>query len=168
MGITFRKGTYCDVERFLSLVQRVREEMTKKEWFYLDAPEDVRSMVANGTMEFWLAVDGETTAAVFSIIIPGMDACNYGYDLGFSNEMLLQVINMDTVAVHPDYRGQGLQRKLMTIAESEILQQGSRILLCTIHPENQYSLQNAQRQGYAIQAKLEKYGSVRYVLRKDI
>ena len=59
-------------------------------------------------------------------------------------------------------------RKMVHTAEEELSGQGKRILLCTVHPENRYSLNNMLNQGYAIQKRVEKYGSERLVLRKDI
>lgn len=155
-------------EAFIALTELVRQGMDHQEWFYLDPPELVRQMADRGQLRFWTAMDGDTLAAVFSTITPGLEECNYGYDLGFSREQLLQVVNMDTAAVHPDYRGLGLQRALMTRAEADLAAEGKFVLLCTIHPDNGYSLNNALKMGYVMQKRLEKYGSVRYILRKDL
>lgn len=168
MAIMIRRGDQNDTENFIQLLWEVREAMEHKEWFYLDPPEDVRKMMRNGTMQLWVAMDGDRLAAAFDILLPGLNDYNYGYDLDFTEEHLLRVINMDSAAVHPDYRGKGLQKRLMLSAEEAVSGAGERILLCTVHPENRFSLQNVLTQGYTIQKKLEKYGSVRYVLRKDI
>lgn len=168
MELTIRKGTAADTEQFLALLDAVRENMEHKEWFYLDPHDFVREMMKKGKMELWVAMDGERMAAAFDILRPGLDDYNYGYDLDFTQEQLLQVINMDSAAVLPEYRGLGLQRKLVAMAEEQLHREGAYILLCTVHPDNRFSLNNVLKQGYQIQKKLEKYGSVRYLLRKDL
>lgn len=168
MNITIRKGTLADTEPFIELLQIAWKHMENKGWLYLDSPEEVREMMADGTMKLWVAMDGERLAAAFDILIPGLDSYNYGYDLGFEEDQLLQTVNMDTIVVHPEYRGQGLQRKLMMEAEKWAGEQGFRMLMCTVHPDNRFSLDNMLKIGYRIEKTLPKYGSVRHVLCKQI
>lgn len=162
------KGTTNDAACFIQFLYDIREKMETKEWFYLDSPDVMKNMIEGGTLEFWLAKDGSQIAAVFDLVRPGLCEINYGYDLRLSDEELKRVINMDNVAVHPDYRGNALQTKLIKYVEEQLCNEGNFILLCTIHPENTYSLRNVISQGYKIQKRIEKYGSVRYLLRKDI
>ena len=164
--IEIRKGTADDLEGFIQLLRHVKEAMTNPEWFYLDSPEEVREMFADGTMDLWVAMDGERLAGAFDVLYPGLQSFNYGYSVGMAQEELLKVVNMDTAAVHPDYRGQGLQRKLMAYAEKALAEGGERILMCTVHPDNRYSLQNVLSQGYQIAATQPMYGSVRHVMKK--
>ena len=168
MAIEIRKGTMEDIEGFIALLEEVREGMEHKEWFYLDPPELVREMMAQGILELWVAIDGSRLAAVLDILHPGLRSYNYGYDLGFGEEKLLRVINMDSAAVHPDYRGMGLQRRLLDTAERELQGRGETYLLCTIHPDNTFSLNNALKQGYEIRKTGPKYGSCRHFLCKTI
>lgn len=168
MNIEIRKGSVEDTEKLICFLQQIRSDMENPDWFYLDPPEDVRYFMKSGAMQLWIAMDGDTIAAIFDYLIPGLESYNYGYDLGFSKKELLQVINMDNSAVHPNYRGMGLQRKMISIAEEHLRQEGTHILLCTVHPDNQFSLQNVLQQGYSVQRRLSKYGSERYILRKDI
>lgn len=168
MQLEFRKGTLLDTEQLLRFLEEVRDAMPCRDWFYLDPPDTVRDMMADGTMELWVAMEGGRMAAAFTVLHPGTASFNYGYDLGLSQEELLQVVHMDTAAVHRDYRGRGLQRKMVDATEKALAGQGRRILLCTVHPDNRYSLDNMQKQGYEIQKRLAKYGTERFVLRKDI
>ena len=168
MNITIRKGSAADTERMLSLLHKVKNGMKEQEWFFLDPDEEIREMMESGVMQLWLAEDGDRVAAIFDYIIPGLNSYNYGYDLAFSEEQLLRVAQMDTAAVDPEYRGLKLQKTLMERAEQEIREVPGRILLSTIHPDNIYSLNNLLAQDYFIAKKIAKYGSVRYVLRKDL
>ena len=168
MDFEFRKGTIRDAETLIHFLDEVKAAMAQQDWFYLDPPDVVRKMLADGTMELWLAMDEERLAGIFDVLHPGLDACNYGYDLNLCEEDLLRVVHMDTAAVHPDYRGMGLQRRMVSMAEQQLSGKGSRILLTTVHPENRFSLNNMISQGYVIQKRLDKYGSERYILRKDI
>lgn len=168
MEIIIRKGTIADTEPFIQLLQETKAAMVNQDWFFLDPPEEIREMMESGAMELWVAMDGDRMAGAFDLIHPGLKPYNYGYDLEFEKEELLRVVQMDTAAVHPDYRGLGLQKRLMETAEAEVRKESGRILLCTIHPDNVYSLNNVKKQGYSIEKKLPKYGSVRLFLRKDL
>ncbi|MBR3973815.1 MAG: GNAT family N-acetyltransferase [Oscillospiraceae bacterium] len=168
MNISIRKGNIADTERMLQLLHKVKDGMENDAWFFLDPDEEIRGMMESGVMQLWLAEDGDRVAAIFDYIVPGLNSYNYGYDLGLSEEQLLRVVQMDTAAVDPDYRGLKLQKTLMQRAEREIREVPGRILLSTIHPDNCYSLNNLLAQDYFIAKKVAKYGSVRYVLRKDL
>lgn len=168
MELQVRKGNCGDTEQLVRFLQKVKDGMQNPEWFYLDPPEAVRKMMADGTMELWVAVDEDKMVAAVDFLRPGLEAYNYGYDLNFSEADLLRVINMDNAAVHPDYRGRGLQRILIDQAEKQLREEGNHILLCTVHPDNHFSLRNVLAQGYQIQKKAAKYGSERYFLRKNI
>lgn len=168
MYFQFQKGTQENVETFIRFLDEIKAGMAQKDWFYLDPADVVRSMIKDGTLEFWLAFHEGQLAAVFSILFPGLQAHNYGYDLGFREEKLMQVVHMDTAAVHPDYRGCGLQGRMVQMAERELSGKGKRILLSTVHPDNEFSLNNMLRQGYVIQKRIGKYGSERFILKKEI
>ena len=72
---------------------------------------------------------------------------------------------MESVGVHPDFRGNGLQYRLLSEAEKYL--DMYRYFMATVYPMNTYSLQNFQKLGYEIMLKKQKYtGIERYVLRK--
>ncbi len=168
MNLTFRKGTPEDTDLFVHFLDEIKSDMQQKDWLYLDPPELVHAMMSEGIMDLWLAMDEERVAAVFSVLHPGLESYNYGYDLDFTEQELLKVVHMDTAAVHKDYRGLGLQGQMVQIAEKSMSGQGNKILICTVHPDNQFSLTNMLRQGYEIQKCIEKYGSERFILQKNI
>ena len=168
MNIIIRKATCQDTENYIALLHQIKDGMKQSDWFFVDSDDWIRGWVNSGSMQIWLAEDGTRLAGAFSIVCPGFDPDNLGYDLGFTQEQLLRVVHMDSAVVHPDYRGLGLQKRLMAEAEKEIRKQPHRILLTTVHPENQYSLQNILKQDYTVVKEYKKYGSFRCILRKDL
>ena len=76
--------------------------------------------------------------------------------------------NADSAIVHPDYRGNGLQRKLLEAALG-LLRPGIVGIGATVSPENQYSLNNALASGFEIVCRREMYGGYdRYLLAKKL
>lgn len=166
--IIIRKGTLEDTEPFIELLSHVKQNMENTEWLYLDSPDEVREMMRNGTMSLWVAVDGKRIVGAFDTLNPKMAPFNYGYIIGLDYKDLLRVVNMDTAVVHPDYRGHGLQKRMMQQAEKELAESGKHILLCTVHPHNHYSLNNLLSQGYSICKTVALYGSDRHLMRKNL
>ena len=166
--ITIRKGTMEDTEQFIELLSHVKQNMEHKEWLYLDSPDEVREMMKDGTMSLWVAVDGKRIVGAFDALNPKLAPFNYGYIIGLDEIDLLRVVNMDTAVVHPDYRGHGLQKRMMQQAEMELAESGKHILLCTVHPDNIYSLNNLLSQGYSICTTVKMYGSKRHLMRKNL
>ena len=165
MDIQIRKIGMEEVDKYLAFLHEVKAMMEQDDWFFLDPDEEVYEMMEQDSMGIWLAEDGARIAAVFCVVYPGLRPFNLGYDVELPKADLTRVVHMDTAAVHPDYRGQGLQHRMMLHAEQELR---GKILMCTIHPDNRYSLDNVLKQGYTIEKKTEKYGSIRYILRKAI
>ena len=57
---------------------------------------------------------------------------------------------------------------MVQMAEQEFAGKGKKILLSTVHPDNQYCLNNMFRQGYEVKKRVGKYGSQRLILQKEI
>ena len=74
---------------------------------------------------------------------------------------------MSTV-VHPDWRGNGLQRHMLEAA-LPLLPESITHLGATVSPANPYSLSNALACGFTIRARREMYGGFdRYLLAKEL
>lgn len=106
-------------------------------------------------------VDGKM-AAFLIVRHPGDAEDNLGVYLPESEQVNLQLIShMESAAVHPAYRGQGLQGKLLQEAEEIERTRGTKYLMATVHPENIYSLRNLEKEGYKCILETKKYGGLR-------
>jgi len=175
-------------------IQKIKEiwaKMPTPEWFAMDSDEEIRDYFTSG--KSWLYVAKEKMsedsidladsefhnderdfdcpefAGLFTTIFPGTGPENLGRDLGFSDEDLMKSAHMETVVIAPKYRGHHLQARLMAKAEEDLKAAGYKHLLCTIHPENPYSMNNALSLGYKVEKLVEKYGGLpRNILLKEI
>lgn len=104
-----------------------------------------------------------------ALIFPGFDNENLGYDLKLEKEELLKVAHLDSVAVHPDYRGNKLQYQLICLLEKIAIEKGYRHLYSTVSPTNKYSINNLLKLGLEIKIEKEKYdGKIRLILYKSL
>lgn len=172
-------------------IQKIKEvwaKMPTPEWFAMDSDEEIRDYFTSG--KSWLYIAKENTsdnfsnsmfynnardfdcpefAGLFTTIFPELGPENLGRDLGFSDEDLMKSAHMETVVIAPEYRGHRLQARLMKKAEEDLKAAGYKHLLCTIHPENPYSMNNALSLGYKVEKLVEKYGGLpRNILLKEI
>jgi len=90
-----------------------------------------------------LGVLAEEKLAVYSIIrYPGMGKDNLGRDLNLAEEDLKKLAHLQAIAVHPHFRGYGLQRKLAAAHLKVLERTGYEHICCTVSPKNPVSLNN--------------------------
>lgn len=166
-SLRIRRAQAADTAAIMAVMDVVTEQMRHNTWF---VPSDA-DFVARAITDEGLAVVAENDCgqivAAFIVYLPGEGEGNLGCDLHLPKDQLHLVAHMDTVIVLPEYRGHRLQQRLLAAAEAELTQCGCRYLMCTIHPENTYSLGNMKAAGYEVMLTKEKYGGkLRHVLLK--
>lgn len=119
------------------------------------------------------SVIGVTTdegLVAYSIIrIPVLAEDNLGRDINLPEEMLIKVAHLQAMAVHPAYRGNGLQRKLTSAHLRVIKDLGCEHACCTVSPKNPISIANYLSCGLVIEGLRPKlHGWWRYILHKNI
>ncbi|MFZ3147451.1 MAG: GNAT family N-acetyltransferase [Methanothrix sp.] len=117
-----------------------------------------------------IGVTTEDELIAFSIIrIPGLSDDNLGRDISLPEEGLTKVAHLQAAAVHPAYRGNGLQRKLTSAHLRVIEEMGYEHVCCTVSPKNPVSLSNYLSCGLVIEGlRPKKQGWCRYILHKNI
>lgn len=115
--MTFKivKAEETDYQLFASVIQEVYEALEQKEWFAADNAEYTYHMLKDCNGVGYKAVHEPlgAVAGIFLVTFPGNSEENLGRDIGLSEEALSLVAQMDSVAILPQYRGAGLQKRLM-------------------------------------------------------
>jgi len=91
------------------------------------------------------------------IHIPLDDKDNLGMDLKFSDSELKRVIHLQASAVHPAYRGNALQTRMIQTHLAVIRGLGFEHVCCTVSPRNPISLKNVLAAGFQIRALKPKF-----------
>ncbi len=100
---------------------------------------------------------------------PGNIEDNFGADVDLPKEDLSRVVHLAKVAVHPAFRGNSLQRKMLGIHIKVAMEMGCHHACCMVSPKNRHSLQNMFSHGFIIKALKFKFGSsLRYILHKNL
>ena len=164
--MTLRAAGPEDAAAFYALQNEVRAAMPHPEQFVPDTLENIaRYLKEDLCIGGW---DGGRLGAYFILRYCGQDAHNYAAFMGIPREEWDGWANADSAIVHPDYRGNGLQRKLLEVALT-LLRPGIVGIGATVSPENQYSLNNALASGFEIVCRREMYGGYdRYLLAKAL
>lgn len=169
--LIMRTCTLADLGKMMVLQDTVYSAIENKDIFmpssrddnagYLEAPNFVIG-----------CFDGDTMVAYCSFDLPGEDACNCGWDLGWPLEKTVSSAKLDTIVVHPSYRGNHLQQQLISytleVAQNEN-DRSIQYILTTVSPENKYSLHNVQAMGFEVLMQKQKYGGKeRFILCREL
>ena len=144
--------------------QKVYETIDNKEYFAFD-----QSYIPPKQGYTYKLYQDDKLVACFLLTFPHLDEENLGHDINFDDDKLLMVAHMDSVAVDSSYRGRGYQNILMKKAEEDAIKLGYKYLMCTIHPNNIFSMQNALKLGYKNVLTKAKYGGkIRAIMLKEV
>ena len=176
MDILIRMAATSDLDAITSLMDYGNQHIAQPEWFVADDREYIAEHICMEKKGFVLVAEGHSDknhkselAGFFMIDLPGQAEKNLGWDVGLSAVECEKAAIMDSVVVAGNWRGHGLQGKMLREAETELIRRGYRYFLATVHPDNAYSLNNMLRAGYKIKVTKEKYGGkLRHVLLKEI
>ena len=166
MEFILRKADRNDVDEIMGIMRETQEDTSHPDWFAADNEEYILGHLQG--KGFTIVAVGENEIAGFFVVKKPEPEENLGIFLDFSKEQCERVWIMDTAVVAKKWRGHGLQSRMLLAAEEELTAFSPGYLLCTVHPENSYSLNNMQNNGYKVMKKVFCYGGLeRFVLMKE-
>ena len=165
-AVTLRRCTPAEASVVFALQNEVRAAMPHPEQFVPDTLENITGYLRTGIcIGAW---QQRRLGAYLILRLCGQSSENYAAFLGAPQSQWQHWANADSAVVHPDWRGNGLQRAMLEAALPLLPPQITH-LGATISPDNSYSLRNAQAGGFVIRCRRERDGGYdRYLLEKQL
>lgn len=157
--ITFELAKEKDVFAIDTVMRTVERELENPSFFVGDDLEFIKKHIKDEGRTV-LAKEKEKVVAFLILRFPEKSDDNLGRDIGITAEELLRVVHMESVGVLPEYRGKGLQEKLLTYAEDFLKDEEFCYYMATVAPGNIPSGKNFRKKGYECVLTKEKYGSL--------
>ncbi|BCC57008.1 GNAT family N-acetyltransferase [Bacillus cereus] len=158
------------IEQILSLQNIVVEALEDKSRLQPLSQEEFQYILEGNGMMIGAFIENELIA-FRALLVPPIDDEHLGIDIGLSESELHRVIYQEISNVHPNCRGNGMQKILANVIMDELQKEDSKYdyVCCTVAPFNIPSLKDKFAQGMAIAALKEKYGgNLRYVFVKEL
>ncbi|MGQ8825233.1 GNAT family N-acetyltransferase [Bacillus sp. NA_146.1] len=162
--------TLENIEQTLSLQNVVVEALEDKSRLQPLSLEEFQYILEGNGMMIGAFIENELIA-FRALLVPPIDDEHLGLDIGIAESELHRVIYQEISNVHPNSRGNGIQKILATVIMDELQKEDGQYdyVCCTVAPFNIPSLKDKFSQGMEIAALKEKYsGSMRYVFVKEL
>ena len=146
-----------DLSAMMALQDKICAALENKELYVAsDAERNGYLLEKQGVIG---AFCGEQLVGYCSFVYPGTGEDDYGRHLGWEEDVLPRCGAVDSAVVDPDFRGQGLQKRMARMAVDTVREKfPDGILLTTISPYNPASLRSMQAVGFAVQHQKKMYG----------
>lgn len=168
-SLTLRTLSTNDIDDIMNLQTEVYDKLDNKELYSCSDADHFNTIIKDLGVVMGYYNRRNELVAMAAYAAYGRDEENYGYDLEIADSMLDTVGQIESVLVHPSYRGRGLQKRLCIELESSARRDNMKILAATVSPINSFSLNNFISIGYETRLEKLKYGGLRrYVLTKNL
>lgn len=164
-----------ELNRVVELQKYVYNNLPDKNVLFMDSYEEMFDDMKSGAKIIGVFNEANNLIAYRYISFPGLDSKSLAYDIDLPKSQMAKVVHLETTVVHPEYRGNALQSITLQYAAEEVETLGYRHLLCTVSPQNMFSLYNIMKNGLKIKALKRKYSSSenpnglwRFILHKDM
>lgn len=158
------------IDKILDLQQEIYDLLEQKEFYSCSNREDFeKNLNVRGKIIGCITEETDELVAIGVYAKFEYGEENYGHDLDIKGEDLLQVANFESTIVHPEYRGNSLQKIIIENLEELAKADNIKCIGVTAAPDNKYSVENIKKLGFEIVKEKIKYGGLkRYVFRKNI
>lgn len=158
-----------DLQRIMELQTEVAKYLAMNDLYVSISKEEVFDMLNNKGIVLGVFVK-QKLVAFYAALFPGKSTDNLGRDFGFPIQKLDEVMHLEAVNVHPDYRGNGLQKRMGNqLIEVVRKMNRYRYVCATVSPYNIPSIRSTLGSRLIIANLKKKYNDLwRYIFYQDL
>ncbi len=156
----FKKCSENDIEKICALQDEAFLHLESPDILRKNTKEMLKSCLKDP--HYTIGAFKENNLVAFCILYDGKNTDeNIGKDIGINEKDLTSVANIKLVIVSPQHRGNGLQKKLITLLEKIAQEKGKKMLCTTVSPYNTVSIKNFEALGFVFHSTKTKYGGLK-------
>lgn len=154
----------------IELQRHVMSLMSRSDLFIGLYPEEVENMLEDSGGIMIGAFVKDKLIGFYGIYFPNLNYDCLGIDLGIPEEEFTAIAHLEGAVVHPDYRGNSIQKLFTGICIEEALKiRNIRYLCATVSPYNLPSIESVFKVHLYIKMMKVKYGNMlRYIFVRDL
>ena len=147
----------ADLQAIIDLNETIYAALLDKSVLRHNSSEMIASCLEepNVTLGIW---DDNLLVAIGMLYVPQCIEEDHFHDLGLQGDF--KSANQKLFLVRENYRGLGLQRRLIHEVENVAIERGYNLLCTTVAPNNTFSINNFLKEGYVYAKTEEKYGGL--------
>jgi len=134
------------LKKIVELEKNIVENLPSRDLFQDDTDDLILDFLGRRGLAYGV-INEDNLIACSALYFPGEREENLGIDIGLEED-LQTVVHLETIMVHPDYRGNGLQKILAEILIKEAKNRGFKHVLATVSPKNTVSYTNFEKLGF--------------------
>ena len=165
---TIRLAGPEDAVKVHDIMAKAYESLSDKSFFICDDLPYVENIINNPQEGFaLLCMADDKPAGTLLVRFPGFREDNLGRDLSLGEDKLMNVVHMESAAVLPEFRGNGIQKKLLFYGKDYLAEHfpDIRYIAATVTPLNMPSRKSFKAAGFKDMLTKEKYnGYMRIIL----
>lgn len=162
-----REARYKDVPEIMNIIDVAIENLPNKNMFYADTKEFIEKHIEEKGFSL-VALKEEKIAGYIVVRFPKQDEDNLGKHVKEKID-LNKVAHMESTAVLPEFRNNGIQKLLLEKAEDKLKDTEYCYYMGTVAPDNEYSLKTLLGRKYTVIDTAKKYGGLqRNIMYKEI
>ncbi|MGL4741645.1 MAG: GNAT family N-acetyltransferase [Sarcina sp.] len=157
----FEKLTVNSIDEILKFQDLIIDGLEDKSFFAKTSKNEFIDYFERNSYFLGLREKKENQLIAFGLYLhEGLLETNYGYDLDYSVEEIEKTGQIEITIVHPDFRGNRLQKILCDKMIEVAKKNGDYTVAATVSPENLHSLNTFLKLGFIINKEKLKYGGV--------